>query len=306
MLPLRRWNSRRRSRSSSRSRLFPLCLLSVIPGPTHLNGLDQSTQSHAGPPVHLAPPHPSSLSQQPSPPLPAEGTPNRDGPVSSSYLSELNMTEVAGEGGGAGATDERGPIADVRPTMGSRHHSVLSGMKPHLQFMCGPMLVYHTVKDGVWHGAAMIVTADAGEWASEGQLPFFPLSPDPALYLVQWVYLLTYLVFDTLLGSVMNPPPFMNLSWSNDSPIHPSLSRSSRSTVQGLESRFSNLSTNGNGTSHLQVPSSAEQPNGNESGGNYKKNKVEGEQIYIYRGPQGSFTLLVLSSLPLLLSFFLS
>ncbi|TFY69275.1 hypothetical protein EVG20_g3222 [Dentipellis fragilis] len=36
-------------------------------------------------------------------------------------------------------------------------------MNPPLQFMCGPLLRYDTVdKEGVWNGAALIVTADAG------------------------------------------------------------------------------------------------------------------------------------------------
>lgn len=36
-------------------------------------------------------------------------------------------------------------------------------MRPHLQFMCGPLLRYDTVDvHGVWRGAALIVTADAG------------------------------------------------------------------------------------------------------------------------------------------------
>ncbi|PSS32188.1 hypothetical protein PHLCEN_2v2061 [Hermanssonia centrifuga] len=39
----------------------------------------------------------------------------------------------------------------------------VAGMNPILQFMAGPLLRYDTVdEDGVWHGAAMIVTADAG------------------------------------------------------------------------------------------------------------------------------------------------
>jgi len=36
-------------------------------------------------------------------------------------------------------------------------------MNPYLQFMCGPLLRYDTTDaDGVWRGAAMVVTADAG------------------------------------------------------------------------------------------------------------------------------------------------
>lgn len=34
-------------------------------------------------------------------------------------------------------------------------------MEPHLQLMCGPLLSYYTVKDGVWQGGALVVTADA-------------------------------------------------------------------------------------------------------------------------------------------------
>ncbi|KAI0060801.1 hypothetical protein BV25DRAFT_1917361 [Artomyces pyxidatus] len=39
----------------------------------------------------------------------------------------------------------------------------MARMNPYLQFMCGPLLRYDTVDEqGVWHGAAMVVTADAG------------------------------------------------------------------------------------------------------------------------------------------------
>ncbi|TXT06137.1 hypothetical protein VHUM_03610 [Vanrija humicola] len=35
-------------------------------------------------------------------------------------------------------------------------------MQPHLQLMCGPLLSYYTIEDGIWYGAAMVVTADRG------------------------------------------------------------------------------------------------------------------------------------------------
>ncbi|KZV71815.1 hypothetical protein PENSPDRAFT_650377 [Peniophora sp. CONT] len=39
----------------------------------------------------------------------------------------------------------------------------MARMQPHLQMMCGPLLRYDTVtEDGVWRGAALIVTADVG------------------------------------------------------------------------------------------------------------------------------------------------
>lgn len=101
----------------------------------------------------------------------------------------------------------------------------------------------------------------------------------------------------------MNPPPFMSLSWQTDSPIHPSLSRS-RSNGGGLESQFSQLSTNGDSSIHLLPPptTSQEAPSSSSDSSDYKKHKVEGEQIFVYRGPQGSFTLLVFFSTPLLYS----
>ncbi|KAF8325996.1 uncharacterized protein EI90DRAFT_3231088 [Cantharellus anzutake] len=51
-------------------------------------------------------------------------------------------------------------------------------MSPHLQFMCGPLLRYDTVIDGVWHGAVMIVTADQGSVYSPS--PYLSLEWDPS------------------------------------------------------------------------------------------------------------------------------
>ncbi|TFY74486.1 hypothetical protein EWM64_g9525 [Hericium alpestre] len=43
------------------------------------------------------------------------------------------------------------------------HNLRVARMNPQLQFMCGPLLRYDTVdEEGVWNGAALIVTADAG------------------------------------------------------------------------------------------------------------------------------------------------
>ncbi|KDQ06742.1 hypothetical protein BOTBODRAFT_39397 [Botryobasidium botryosum FD-172 SS1] len=35
-------------------------------------------------------------------------------------------------------------------------------MSPHLQLMCGPLLRYDTVENGIWYGAVMVVSVDAG------------------------------------------------------------------------------------------------------------------------------------------------
>ncbi|OWT39249.1 plasma membrane protein [Cryptococcus neoformans Bt1] len=65
-------------------------------------------------------------------------------------------------------------VPNGRPGM-ERHWSVSGKMQPHLQLMCGPLLAYYTVKDNIWQGAAMVVVRDE--------------------------------------GSVLGPPPYLNLSF---------------------------------------------------------------------------------------------
>ncbi|KAF8803514.1 hypothetical protein BYT27DRAFT_7225881 [Phlegmacium glaucopus] len=67
-------------------------------------------------------------------------------------------------------------------------------MEPHLQFMCGPLLKYDTVDEhGIWHGAAMIVTADS--------------------------------------GSTYDPHPTLSYSWDPDQPVPPHRHRRMRSSM---------------------------------------------------------------------------
>ncbi|KAH9977284.1 hypothetical protein BGW80DRAFT_1435953 [Lactifluus volemus] len=56
-------------------------------------------------------------------------------------------------------------------------------MNPYLQFMCGPLLKYDTVDEhGVWHGAALIVAADADQLPSPHRpsISHGDLGPHPA------------------------------------------------------------------------------------------------------------------------------
>lgn len=82
-----------------------------MPGPTNSNAEAQSTTSHAGPPKQSIAPVDESIGKE-----------------------DTDGLGIPGEGG-----------KQTRPGM-ERHHSVRDVMKPHLQFMAGPMLVYHTVK----------------------------------------------------------------------------------------------------------------------------------------------------------------
>ncbi|KAG9057330.1 hypothetical protein FS842_007469 [Serendipita sp. 407] len=74
-----------------------------------------------------------------------------------------------------------------RPTLSaierSNSYGRLDRMEPHLQFLCGPLLRYDTVYAGKWHGAILIVTADAGSVYSPHPrvaLVWDPLRPRPA------------------------------------------------------------------------------------------------------------------------------
>jgi hypothetical protein len=89
-----------------------------IPGPTNSRAEAQSTVSHGGPPVQAV---------------------------------ESSIGKESTDGADIPGTHTKAAAAE-RPTM-ERHHSVREVMTPHLQFMAGPMLVYHTVADDVWHGA---------------------------------------------------------------------------------------------------------------------------------------------------------
>ena len=51
------------------------------------------------------------------------------------------------------------PLAQLSPVERSQALNLRkTTMQPYLQFMCGPLLRYDTVDNGVWHGAALIVS----------------------------------------------------------------------------------------------------------------------------------------------------
>lgn len=106
-----------------------------IPGPTNSKAEAQSTVSHGGPPVQALD---DSIGKE-----------------------ETDGAEIPGTHLKADPTQ--------RPTM-ERHHSVREAMSPHLQFMAGPMLVYHTVADNVWHGAGasrLLLTVRGSSFAQD-------------------------------------------------------------------------------------------------------------------------------------------
>ncbi|KAL7411351.1 hypothetical protein BDY24DRAFT_364703 [Mrakia frigida] len=198
-----------------------------IPGPTSLEATAQSTWSHGGPSAASIGSLPTPTVQEPASSTTTSSTAPTDlGPP-------VDGKDVSSEEASKLAPPPSSTTADGRPGL-KRHHSVQNQMEPHLQFMAGPMLTYHTVKDGVWRGAAMIVTADA--------------------------------------GSVMDPRPSLSLSWNAGT------SSSTEGTLAALTKDL-----------NLDNDSSVPKPSVS-SEGSTQKAEVPGESIYVYHGPQGSFT----------------
>ncbi|KAH9056664.1 hypothetical protein EDB87DRAFT_1202257 [Lactarius vividus] len=115
-------------------------------------------------------------------------------------------------------------------------------MNPYLQFMCGPLLRYDTVDErGVWHGAALIVTADA--------------------------------------GSIYEPSPAFTYSWDPDQPTSPKQHRAGHSIDLGPHP-----------ADPLAQPFLGSEGGEHFHGPNVQKQKVFGQEIYVYSGRGGTCT----------------
>lgn len=143
--------------------------------------------------------------------------------------------------------------------------------------MCGPLLRYDTVIDNVWHGAAMIVTADAGSQYSPG--PVLTLSWDP----------------EVSVSSRKKGP-------ANIRP-HPSLKQSrprvTSFDIQPFDPHAVNeptppLQTVEEGSFPLPSYSEGGYPNGNghsrKPSRTTQERKVDGREIWVYNGASGTFT----------------
>ncbi|KAF8631431.1 hypothetical protein AX17_005108 [Amanita inopinata Kibby_2008] len=131
-------------------------------------------------------------------------------------------------------------------------------MDPPLQFMCGPLLKYDTVVDNVWYGAALIVTADS--------------------------------------GSKYEPSPFLTYEWDPDQPP-PKRSRyrqpdrvPTSSFELGLhpaDPHSTNAATLASNYGQRDAHTANEMPL---QGPNVHQRRVDGQEIFVYVGPGGSFT----------------
>ncbi|KAK7689123.1 hypothetical protein QCA50_007814 [Cerrena zonata] len=113
--------------------------------------------------------HSSSSTPPPPPPPKDDYTYRLQGPngYKGSTLSQTESISSYATGNsnatsGSSMTYITQHMAKLSAVERSRNFTV-ARMNPHLQLMAGPLLRYDTVdQDGVWHGAALVVTADAG------------------------------------------------------------------------------------------------------------------------------------------------
>ena len=131
-----------------------------------------------------------------------------------------------------------------------------TSMTPHLRFMCGPLLRYDTVIDGVWYGAAMIVTADQ--------------------------------------GSIYSPAPCLSLKWDPSRPLVPPASRGGSLNLKTPRSSDVPVPFDPNANGYLppmqpeELSDSTDPPDISTT--TYQTKEVSGEEIWVYHGTAGTFT----------------
>ncbi|KAF7796739.1 hypothetical protein EIP86_007922 [Pleurotus ostreatoroseus] len=139
-------------------------------------------------------------------------------------------------------------------TAAERSHNLrVSNMKPILQLMAGPMLRYDTVDaDGVWHGAALIVTADA--------------------------------------GSVYEPHPMLHYVWDPSQPANNKISRTRSHTSAHSNGHPSHFHLAPHPADPLSNVLPASNGSWAPPGPNSFKETVPGQEIWVYVGNGGTFT----------------
>lgn len=202
-------------------------------------------QAQSGMPMPQPPPHISV--QAPYPPQTSYIEPGYRPPV---WVPEVKIP-------GSPYADSHFSRSSGPPMSAAERSDALNApprMNPHLQLMCGPLLRFDTVDDiGVWRGAAMVVTADA--------------------------------------GSQYEPHPMLHLEWDPLRPVHSGPRGHQRG--RSVSSVPTPISPPG-GPSFLQ-PSpypteSMVSPSTSPPSHAYQQTDVPGHEIWVYRGPDGSYT----------------
>ncbi|KAI0695432.1 hypothetical protein C8T65DRAFT_744000 [Cerioporus squamosus] len=201
----------------------------------------------------LPPPSPNpSIGRGPPPPLPPKDASyfRTDGRVpSNASWQEVSRTESTVSGT---ANSTYSMFANMSAVERSKHLRV-ARMSPYLQFMAGPLLRYDTVDEhGVWRGAAMIVTADA--------------------------------------GSVYEPVPVFTYNWDPNFTPNGKLKRHVSSRTHGKSFDLAPHPADPLSTVSPGSPTANGEQNGNGFHANIEQRRVEGQELYVYYGTGGTFT----------------
>ncbi|PIL30524.1 hypothetical protein GSI_07224 [Ganoderma sinense ZZ0214-1] len=198
---------------------------------------------------NLPPPSPAPSLGSPPPPLPPKDTlwsnHNARIPSNASWSDGASRT--------ASMNSTQSMFANMNAIERSKHLRV-ARTNPYLQFMVGPLLRYDTVDEaGVWRGAAMIVTADA--------------------------------------GSVYEPHPCLTYNWDpNYTPSGANLKRQASSRMHG---QSFDLAPHPADPMSISAHASPEDENGGTYNGSrtyLEQRRVDGQELYVYYGHGGTFT----------------
>ncbi|KAJ2936438.1 hypothetical protein H1R20_g654, partial [Candolleomyces eurysporus] len=271
-------------------------------------------------------PYPSPLGSPTSPPSanfrkePSTGTYSSHGPRSAQPSESSAMSETLA-GSNIVSTKELTKMTAVERSRILR----VARMQPHLQFMCGPLLRFDTIDEhGIWHGAALIITADSGslyepfplliyEWDPDRSMPttfssFGPPKPSSPPN----VGLSPSKTRDrsgssvgrtSNVGNGSSTPTSGSPSWNQldgvpnfDLGPHPAdphstvLPTSPSGTSFPVQSSASNGSGSGFASFPFGGPGGYGILNGSGLGANACKESVTGQEIWVYGGPGGTFT----------------
>ncbi|KAI1788498.1 hypothetical protein LXA43DRAFT_894527 [Ganoderma leucocontextum] len=197
----------------------------------------------------LPPPSPAPSFGGPPPPLPPKDASWR----SHNARIPSNASWSDGPSRTASMNSTYSMFANMNAVERSKHLRV-ARTTPYLQFMVGPLLRYDTVDEaGVWRGAAMIVTADA--------------------------------------GSVYEPHPCLTYNW--DPNYTPSGVNIKRQVSSRLHSQSFDLAPHPADPMSISAHTSPELENGAAHNGfraNIEQRQVDGQELYVYYGHGGTFT----------------
>ncbi|KZT11642.1 uncharacterized protein LAESUDRAFT_720903 [Laetiporus sulphureus 93-53] len=133
------------------------------------------------------PEKPGAVTDEVAPPLPARPDNRSEQTILTSPESAWSLPSYPDRTSLSRSSSGYSPAYLTKVPAAERTRVLKAGqMEPYLQLMAGPLLRYDTVDtDGVWRGAALIVTADAGSSYDPSPILIYSWDPDQAVELTR-------------------------------------------------------------------------------------------------------------------------